>query len=252
MWLKKLVAVSMIITMIGMNAVAAIGIFTPAAKTPGLSISQKIVSDPPAISISASPKSVKTGLYSAIKWSVTGKVDGCQGTGSWGGAKTAFGSESTGRLAKAGTYKFVLTCFNDAGKDTKNVVVKVKDSAVASVPSGDIQTIDTTPTGTVYCLGAAPCYGKNDVAAHKSNGNCWGWNGNRVMNISGFDAAYHKVKSGISSIEVSGVCGTDLAPSLAGAVSAGGQTRNHNNTTKANADSSMAPYFVGYFDSAKP
>ncbi len=30
MWLKKLVAISMIVTLIGMNAIAAIGIFSPA------------------------------------------------------------------------------------------------------------------------------------------------------------------------------------------------------------------------------
>ncbi len=72
------------------------------------------------------------------------------------------------------------------------------------------------------------------------------------MNITGFDAAYHKGKSGISSIEVGGVCGKDLAGSLGGSVSADGQTRNHNSATKSNADRNMIPYFVGYYDANKP
>ncbi|QQS19423.1 hypothetical protein IPL85_04025 [Candidatus Saccharibacteria bacterium] len=90
------------------------------------------------------------------------------------------------------------------------------------------------------------------MAAHGSAGNCWGYNGNRVINISGFDAAYHKAKSGIGSVEVSGVCGKDLSGSLGGSVSAEGQTRNHNAATKSNADRNLIPYFVGYFDVNKP
>ncbi len=207
---------------------------------------------PPSVTISANPTKVKTGLYSAIKWSVSGTVEGCTASGAWTGVKTPFGAESTGRLKKAGTYTYTLKCINSAGSSAAKAVVKVSNSASSSTPSpGSSQQVEV-PQAPVYCQGALPCYGKREVAAHSSSGNCWGWNGTRVLNISGLDAGYHKVKTGVSSIEVSGVCGTDLAPSLAGSVSAGGQTRDHNNTTKANADSNLFPYFVGYYDGTKP
>lgn len=252
MWLKKLVAVSMIVTLIGMNAVAAIGIFSPGENNAALSLSQPQVVLP-TMTLDAQPTEVQTGLYSALSWTVEGEIDSCQASGDWSGPKTQFGSQSTGRLPTEGKRTYTLSCTNRAGTVTKSVNIDVKASATAATPTGSSSGSTTaTPAAPVYCSGAQPCYSKKEVASHSGPGNCWGYNGNRVMNISGFDSAFHKAKSGVGSIEVSGVCGTDLAPSLGGAVAAGGQTRNHNNSSKSNADRNMIPYFVGYFDAAKP
>jgi len=252
MWLKKLVAVSMIVTLLGMNTIAAMGIFAPNEKNASLSLSQPQVVLP-TMTLDALPTEVQTGLYSALSWTVEGEIDSCIASGDWTGPKTQFGSQSTGRLATEGKRTYTLSCTNQAGTVTKSVSVDVKASATATVPTASSGNSTTAaPSAPVYCFGSQPCYSRKEVAAHSSPGNCWGYNGTRVMNISGFDSAFHRAKSAIGSIEVSGVCGTDLAPSLGGSVSAGGQTRNHNNSSKGNADRNMIPYFVGYFDAAKP
>lgn len=251
MWLKKLVAISMIITLVGMNAIAVAGIFAPNGKGPGLSLTQPEAVTLPEVAFTAEPTEIAVGSYGALKWSAKGTVDSCTAGGDWKGSKTPFGSESTGRLSAAGTKTFTLTCTNSAGSVPASVTVTVKAGAAVATPT-QTSTPSSTPAQTVYCQGASPCYGPREVAAHASAGNCWGYNGNRVINISGFDTAFHQAKSGIGSIEISGVCGVNLAGALGGSVAAGGQTRNHNNSSKNNADRNMIPYFVGYYDGAKP
>lgn len=257
MWLKKLVGASMLVTLIGMNAIVLIGFFGPDKSKSDFGLNQTVAATPPTVTLTAEPAETTAGLFSALKWDVTGEVTSCTASGDWTGPKTPFGSESTGRLAAEGTKTYTLTCENKAGKSqptTATVTVKPA-AAVATTPTSPAAPAANTPAAkpaAVYCDGATPCYGPREVAAHASSGNCWGWNATRVVNISGFDAAFHQAKSGISSIEVSGVCGKDLASSLGGGVSAGGQTRNHNSATKANADRNMIPYLVGYFDSTKP
>ncbi len=256
MWLKRFVGISMIISLVGMNAIVLIGIFSSSEKGGSFSLSQQLAPPtPPVVSLSANPTEVPTGLFSALSWDVTGEITGCTASGDWQGPKTQFGSESTGRLSNEGKKTYTLTCKNEGGEGSDSVTVSVTKSSGSAVSTSTTSTSQTKTTSTpkaVYCGGASPCYGPKDVAQHGSSGNCWGWNGNRVMNITSFDSGYHKGKSGIGSIEVSGVCGKDLGPSLGGSVSAGGQTRNHNASTKANADRNMIPYFVGYYDSSKP
>lgn len=244
----------MIVSLIGMNAIVLIGFFS--GNSGSFSLSQKVAPPaPPVVTLSANPTEIASGLFSALSWDVTGEITGCSASGDWIGPKTQFGSESTGRLNTEGVKTYTLTCENSGGKSTASTVVTVKKSVASTSQSTSTSANTSSPKPAapkVYCNGASPCYGPREVASHNGAGNCWGWNGSRVMNISGFDTGYHKGKSGIGSIEVSGVCGKDLAASLAGNVSAGGQTRDHNASTKANADRNMLPYFVGYFDNTKP
>ncbi len=255
MWLKKLVGLSMLITLIGMNAIVLAGFFGPDKNKSEFGLNQ-LTTNPPTVTLSADPAETTVGLFSALKWDVSGDVTSCTASGDWNGQKTPFGSESTGRLAAEGTKTYTLVCENKSGKSQPvSAVVTIKPAvAVANTPSAQTPSSPgtTAKPATVYCDGASPCYGPREVASHGSAGNCWGYNAGRVMNISAFDGAYHKAKSGIGSIEVGGVCGKDLAGSLGGSVSADGQTRNHNSTTKSNADRNMIPYFVGYYDANKP
>lgn len=256
MWLKKLVGLSMLITLIGMNAIVLVGFFGPDKSKGAFELTQTPIALP-SITLSADPPETTAGMFSALKWQATGDITRCTASGDWSGPKTPFGSESTGRLPTEGTRTYTLVCENKAGKSqpaTATVAVKpaAPIAAAPAIPSAPTPATTPTKTAAVYCDGASPCYGPREVAAHSGAGNCWGWNGTRVINISGFDTSYHKAKSGIGTIEVGGVCGKDLASSLGGGVSADGQTRNHNSATKSNADRNMIPYFVGYFDSAKP
>lgn len=256
MWLKKLVGLSMLITLIGMNVIVLIGFFKDEGTSdPGFSLSQQAAAPvSPVVTLEAAPTEVQTGLFSALKWSVSGEITGCTASGDWTGPKTQFGSESTGRLGTEGAKTYTLTCVNDGGKDTKTVTVQVKQGAVASIPTPTTTTTTPTPTTSapVYCGGASPCYGPREVSSHSGAGNCWGYNGDRVTNVTSLDAGYHKGKTGIDSIEVGGVCGKDLGPSLNGSVSAGGISEDHKSTTKSNMDRNLIPYLVGYYDAKKP
>jgi hypothetical protein len=254
MWLKRLVGLAMILALLGMNGLVFAGLFTKpknSEQTSGVSLGTTALIAAPTITISVDPVSIPAGTTSAIKWTTTGDPTSCTASGSWDGDKTLFGAESTGRVSDQGKRTYTLTCKNAGGSAQAAAELTVgppNSVPVASKPAANGGSTSTTPT---YCGGRIPCYGAKDVGAHGSAGNCWGWNSDRVINISGFDAAFHQAKSGISSIEVSGVCGKDLGPSLGGSVSAGGQTRNHNSATKANADRNEIPYFVGYFDTSK-
>lgn len=254
MWLRRLVGVVMIITCIGLNALVLIGFFSPVKVSKVGFTETALPVPPPVVSITAKPNTTSAGNFSALSWSATGNPDNCSASDAWTGVKTPFGSESTGRIPSPGTYTYTLTCTNKGGTAKVSAIVAV--GAAAALPPAAPKTSygnTTVSTTASYCGGASPCYGPHDVAAHKSSGNCWGWNGNRVINISGLDAGFHVAKSGISSIEINQVCGKDLAPALGGSVGADGQPgRNHNPTTKANADSNVRPYFVGYFDNSKP
>lgn len=242
----------MIITCVGMNVVAAVGLFAPsnineATKT----AAQATPPIPtPTVSITIDPASITVNTTSAINWTTTGSPTKCVASGDWEGEKTQFGAESTGRIKTVGDHTYTLTCTNVSGSAEAKAVISVSAGAVVA-KSATITGKSSSSTASNFCNGNIPCYGPRDVATHNSVGNCWGYNGNRVINISGFDAAYHQVKSGVGSIEISDVCGKNLAPALNNSVKAGGQSRDHNPTTKNNSDKNLFPYFVGYFDAGK-
>lgn len=251
MWLRRLVAVVMISSLLGMNGLVLVGFFSP-NKQPIvnlMSVSSAPIPPPPSVTITAKPDAITAGSFSAISWSTSGVVTGCTASGSWSGSKTANGAESTGRVATAGNYSYTLSCTNSGGSNKASAIIAV--GAAIAPPSPFVPKSTTTVTASVFCGGSSPCYGPREVGQHAVSGNCWGWNADRVYNITQLDSGFHKAKSGIS-IEISQVCGKDLAPALSGSVSAGGATRNHNPTTKSNADQNETPYFVGYFDANKP
>ncbi len=256
MWLRRLVGIVMILTCIGMNALVLVGFFTPTkVSTVGFAGATAAPTIPaPTVTMTAKPDAISANSFSAVSWSTSGTPDSCTASDAWSGPKTSFGAESTGRITTPGNYSYTLTCTGKGGSAKASVVVAVGPAAAPppAAPKSNRGGSASSPTATSYCGGANPCYGPREIAAHGNSGNCWGWNGDRVINITGLDAGFHKAKSGISTVEISQICGKDLAPSLNGSVSAEGATRNHNPTTKANTDSNEQPYFVGYFDSRKP
>ncbi|MEO8105601.1 MAG: hypothetical protein ABI602_04690 [Candidatus Saccharibacteria bacterium] len=252
MWLRRLVALVMIITCVGMNALVLVGFFSPTQK-PVVNLSSSTtaaIPAPPTVSLTAKPDAITAGSFSAISWTTTGEVSTCTASDNWSGPKTANGAESTGRISTPGNYTYVLTCSNSGGSNKASAIIAV--GAAIAPPSPVVPKNTTTVTASLYCGGSSPCYGAREVGQHAAAGNCWGWNIDRVYNISQLDSGFHKAKSGINTIEISQLCGKDLAPSLNGSVSAGGTTRNHNPTTKSNADQNETPYVVGYFDANKP
>lgn len=253
MWLKRLVALSMIIACVGMSGLVIWGLFFTknVYGNTDVTLGAIVVADAPTVTIDVTPTEISTNSTATITWSTTGNPRSCTGSGSWSGDKTPFGAESTGRVRTAGSLTYILTCVNDGGSAMATAVL----AAVNGAPTPSTQQTPTpkpTPPPTVtYCGGRSPCYGSNDIASHGSSGNCWGWNGDRVINITGLDGSFHKAKTGIGTIEIGGVCGKDLAASLGGGVSAGGSGHDHKSTTKSNSDRNEIPYFVGYYDAKK-
>lgn len=244
----------MIVTCVGMSALVVIGFFSPVKISKAGLVNTTPTDVPPTVTITAKPDAISAGNFSALTWTTTGNPDTCEASGAWAGQKTAYGAESTGRISTPGEYVYTIKCTNKAATVEASVKLAVGAATAPppTSPKGNSNGSASSGTAVTYCGGAAPCYGPREVAQHGSKGNCWGYNGDRVINITGLDTGYHIAKSAIDSIEVSGVCGKDLAPSLAGSVSAGGTTRNHNGTTKVNADVNEIPYLVGYFDRNKP
>ena len=248
----------MILSFLGLNAIVIVGLLTaPEVKPSELEQAQTaptVIAEAPTVSITANPGAISANTTSGISWETTGSPDTCEAAGDWSGAKTPFGSESTGRLKDVKTYTFKITCKNAAGSAEASVDVAVSPATATppAQPAAAAKSSSPKPAVSTYCGGRVPCYGPKDLAAHGSSGNCWGYNGDRVINISSYDAGYHKSKSGISTIEIGGVCGSNLANALNGGVTADGQTRNHNESTKSNSDKNLIPYFVGYYDGGKP
>lgn len=256
MWLRRLVGVAMIISFIGMNIIVVVGLLQPAPpKRVTAELTDQTLSNAtvPTLEITAAQGSISANTPTGISWTSTGDPSSCEATGDWSGAKTPVGSESTGRLKEVRDYTFIMTCANDAGSVEASVTISVQPASapLSTTNSPAKSTSKTTQTAPKACLGRLPCYGPSDLSSHNTAGNCWGFNGDRVIDISGFDSGFHKSKSGVGSIEISGVCGGNLATALGGGLTAGGQTRDHNTSTKSNGDQNLISYFVGYYDASK-
>jgi hypothetical protein len=245
----------MIVTCVGMNSLMIVGLVIPAKKPPAPAgaTSNVVTLPPPTVSLTVNPAAVAAGGTSALNWTTTGNVSTCTASSSWSGDKTPFGAESTGRLTNIGDYTYTISCSNSTGKAEASAKVSVTAAApIASKPS----TSTSTPIsgGATFCSGRLPCYGPGDIAAHSGKGNCWGWLGDRVVNVSGFDTQFHQTTSGVGSIELSGICGKNLLPAISGDVSSSEYPSGHDHTggAKSASDPHYASYFAGYFDSSKP
>lgn len=258
MWLRRLVGIMMVIAFLVMNGLTVYGLVAPKKELKSAiqssALSDGATTPAPTIVLSADPTNIPAGASSSLKWTTTGDpkcVASSTVTGPWSGEKTQVGAESTGRLSTEGNFDFTLKCTNSGGVASATETITVGKA----LPPAKSSVSSSTPTasGKIYCGGGSPCYGPKDVAAHGSKGNCWGWNGDTVYNISSLETGYHKTKSGVSSIEVSQVCGKDLGPALSGQVSGGGgeKPRNHLSTTKSNVNSNIESFKVGYFDASK-
>jgi hypothetical protein len=258
MWLRRLVGVVMILTCIGMNALVLVGFFSPVkvSKVGFLTDTPAPTVPAPTVTITAKPDAISAGSFSALTWSTTNSPDTCAASDAWSGAKTPFGAESTGRISTPGNYSYTLTCTNKGGVAKASVTIAVGPAAAPppAAPKGNTNGSGTSAPATTYCNGASPCYGPREVATHSGGGNCWGWLGTRVLNVSGFDVGFHAARSAVSSIQIGGICGKDLLPAISGQVSSSDYPSGHDHQlgAKNSSDTNYLGYYVGYFDSSKP
>ncbi len=211
------------------------GSTAPSTSSSGTSGGGTVVSKP-VITMSISPSTITSGGSSTINWSASNSPTSCSASGSWSGAKSSSGSQSTGTKT-AGSYIYSLTCANAGG------------SSVASVG----QTV-TAPVVT-YCGGLSPCYGVGDMAAHATSGSCWGRSRyrtggsyDRVYNLNKAYSGTSKHSSYVGSSTFYQQCGKDFTVCVNGSSSCGGsRTLNHSSGDLASYSSP-----IGYYDPSKP
>ena len=106
---------------------------------------------PPVVTISASPSSISTGSSSTISWSATNSPTSCSASGTtsnWVTSPGASGSTSTGVISSAGSRTYTITCSNSAGSGSKSVTVSVVALPTVSVTLGASSI--NTGTSTTY------------------------------------------------------------------------------------------------------
>lgn len=196
---------------------------------------------------------VVTDPVSGVEVPVTEDSASAQDTGTEVGPDNAAGGNSSG----AGT-----TSGGSGSTPTPQVAAATPKPAGTPIPAAATPKPTTAPVATpkpvatpvptpapVYCAGKTPCYGKTTLAQHTSLSNCWGFNKDWVINLTGYAPAHPR---GTNTVLSTITCGKDIAGVLAGSVSVNG-THNHASATKTNATSSiLKTYFVGYYDGSKP
>lgn len=201
----------------------------------------------PVVSISVSPNIIVAGNSATISWSVSNSPTSCTAGGSWSGSKAAGGSQSTGAIAAAGVYDYMLSCSNARGQS----------SATARL------TVNKPAPVVVYCGGQSPCYGRSEMAAHASPSSCWGWNGNWVIDITRYQPSHPVVINPAATSNLansSATCNHDIHAILAGAAaipgyskSSGSTAHGHNAATTNNgAGTQLLGFRVGFYDPNKP
>lgn len=98
----------------------------------------------PAITLTASPISIKSGSSSNLTWKVANNPTSCTASGDWTGSKsTAGGTQSTGTLSTVKTYTYTMTCSNAGGTNTASTSVSVESTGPTSAP---VVTIAVSPS----------------------------------------------------------------------------------------------------------
>lgn len=259
--MRRLVAISMIITLVGMNALILLGLFGPKDEitSVGIGLTNKLGPAAPTIAISVEPTEIPAGSVASIRWSTGNNPTSCEASGDWTGPKTPEGSESTGKKTQQANYNYILSCQNEGGtaQASAALVVSPAGSSTSTASSGGGGSTSTpspapAPPAT-YCGGRSPCFSAKEVASHGTKGNCYGWNGDLVFNVSSLDEQYHKSLTGIPSVETSTICGKDLGPALRGQIGVpGAEAHNHKSTSINNTQANLLSFQVGYYDPKKP
>lgn len=204
----------------------------PSAPSPTPSPTQPVVKKP-TITLSITPAVISSGASSTLQWSASDSPTSCNASGSWSGAKSASGTQSTGAKA-TGSYTYTLTCSNSGGTSNTSVTQTVNAPAIN------------------YCDGLSPCYGVSQMAQHADQSTCWGYSTYKTG--GSFARTYDLVKAynGTSKHKQSNVgfwtkCGKDITNCINGDNGCGQRTQDH-----SSGDLSKYSSPNGYYDPRKP
>ena len=127
--------------------------------TTSVSVSSGVVVSKPVVAISLSPTTIGTGGSTTISWSATNNPTSCTASGSWGGAKSASGSQNSGIVTTAGLYTYTLACSNSAGASSASASLTViaKPTVSVSVSPASITTGSSATITWSVGNGATSC-----------------------------------------------------------------------------------------------
>jgi trimeric autotransporter adhesin len=139
------------------------------------SVTVSVTAGAPAVTLSASPSTVKSGATSMLTWSSSNDT-ACTASGGWSGSMGTSGSRAT--TALKATTKYMLTCTGSGGTATQAATVTVSSTppsvtisaSPTSVSSGGSSTLTWSSTNATACTAAGGWSGAVATAGSKSTG----------------------------------------------------------------------------------
>lgn len=228
MMLKKIVAISLGSTLVFMTLLLIVGLFVPTSTLEKLN--KKNDNNTQAVALDASGKPIAGAT-------VKQNADGTSAIVDQSGKVVASATSSTTTTASPTTSTTVA----------KTTVAAATPKATPAPTPAPTPTPPAPAPAPTYCGGKTQCYGRADLAAHSSTGNCWGYvtysGSSSVYNLTSF-APMH---SGGSAVVLTGSnCGKDISASLNSSPNG-----KHSSVLK-NTQATLLSYRVGYYDASKP
>ena len=129
----------------------------------------------PALTLSASPSTVKSGAASMLAWSST-NTTACVASGGWSGTKPTSGSSATANLSA--TTKFMLTCTGAGGSASQSATVTTSatppsvsiSASPSSVASGGSSTLTWSSTNATACTASGAWSGSMATSGSQATG----------------------------------------------------------------------------------
>ena len=139
------------------------------------SVTVTVTAQSPAVTLQASPSSLRSGDSSTLTWS-SQNATSCTASGAWSGSKGVSGSQSTGAVKENSIY--TLTCTGLGGSATQSATVSVTSSsptvslsaAPSTVASGASSILTWASTNATACTASGGWSGSKATSGTQSTG----------------------------------------------------------------------------------
>ena len=134
-----------------------------------------VSAESPAVTLQASPSSLRSGDSSTLTWS-SQNATSCTASGAWSGTKGVSGSQSTGPVKENSTY--TLTCTGFGRSATQSATVSVTSLAPtvsisagpSTIASGGSSTLTWSSTNATACTASGAWSGSKGTSGTQSTG----------------------------------------------------------------------------------
>jgi hypothetical protein len=139
------------------------------------SVTVSVTKAAPAIVLTASPSTVKSGAATSLSWSTTNATS-CTASGGWNGTQSPSGTKGTAALTA--TTSFTLTCTGTGGSASQSVTVTVSDTPPSvslsagptSVARGGSSTLTWSSVNASSCTASGGWSGALATSGAKATG----------------------------------------------------------------------------------